>query len=232
LFCQGIGKEHAKWIPVTGVPFEYDPHNKLRHTKLWVEENEAVEWPRSENAKLEDPLKEDEGMHFLSTSVHGNSLMSTRFLYVRGHISNAKFNWRALRNATSIVFNYSAEANRFYMGIESVGGLPPDMIFIESLNTLHAKLAGLLVELSRSESGDLQMSNEDPLNVNGMNGMRTYDGGYGAFGASGSPLSQWTARTPGASPGNGQSAWGSSAWSGSQGSDQWRGSRMSAPQWS
>lgn len=52
---QGVAKEHAKWSPVSAVSFEYDPHNKLRHTTLWYEENPATEWPPSRNAEWEDP---------------------------------------------------------------------------------------------------------------------------------------------------------------------------------
>ena len=54
----GVAKEHSKWSPCTGVAFEYDPHNNLRHTNYWVEDDVQKEWPISENGKLETPDKE------------------------------------------------------------------------------------------------------------------------------------------------------------------------------
>jgi len=57
---QGIAKDHAKWSPCTAVGFEYDPHNKLRHTSYWFETDKLAEWPLSSNATEEDPPREDE----------------------------------------------------------------------------------------------------------------------------------------------------------------------------
>jgi len=57
---KGIAKEHAKWAPTAAIGFEYDPHNKLRHTALWYEDDAATEWPQSKYAKWEEPAQEGE----------------------------------------------------------------------------------------------------------------------------------------------------------------------------
>ncbi|KXS16276.1 hypothetical protein M427DRAFT_55706 [Gonapodya prolifera JEL478] len=56
---KGTGKEHAKWSPCAAVSFEYDPHNKLRHTTYWYEDSAAAEWPLSLNAQLEPAPAQD-----------------------------------------------------------------------------------------------------------------------------------------------------------------------------
>lgn len=61
---QGIAKEHAKWSPCSAVAFEYDPYNKLRHTSYWFEVDERGEWPLSENAKEEEPPRDDDPFDF------------------------------------------------------------------------------------------------------------------------------------------------------------------------
>jgi len=56
---KGIGKEHAKWNPVSCLQFEYDPDNKLRHSTFWIEQDISKEWPKSRYSEIgpddEDP---------------------------------------------------------------------------------------------------------------------------------------------------------------------------------
>ncbi|KAF9654013.1 DNA-directed RNA polymerase II polypeptide [Thelephora ganbajun] len=61
---KGIAKEHAKWSACSAVSFEYDPYNKLRHTSHWFEVDERAEWPLSDNAKEEEPPRENEGFDY------------------------------------------------------------------------------------------------------------------------------------------------------------------------
>ncbi|KAJ7783197.1 DNA-directed RNA polymerase II, subunit 3 [Mycena metata] len=61
---KGIAKEHAKWSPCSAVSFEYDPHNKLRHTTHWFETDERAEWPLGENASEEEKPRDDEPFDF------------------------------------------------------------------------------------------------------------------------------------------------------------------------
>jgi len=63
---KGIAKEHAKWAPTAAIGFEYDPHNKLRHTQLWFEADAKAEWPPSANALWEDPPQEGAAFDYLA----------------------------------------------------------------------------------------------------------------------------------------------------------------------
>ncbi|KAJ3273764.1 45 kDa subunit of RNA polymerase II [Terramyces sp. JEL0728] len=63
---KGIAKEHAKWSPCAAVAFEYDPHNRLRHTTYWVEDDVKSEWPVSKNGELEEEPAEDDPFDYLA----------------------------------------------------------------------------------------------------------------------------------------------------------------------
>lgn len=51
---KGIAKEHSKWCPTAAIGFEYDPHNNLKHTSYWYENDPKSEWPASKNAAEEE----------------------------------------------------------------------------------------------------------------------------------------------------------------------------------
>ncbi|KAK5175044.1 RNA polymerase II subunit 3 [Saxophila tyrrhenica] len=61
---KGIAKEHSKWAPTAAIGFEYDPHNKLRHTQLWYEANAKEEWPLTANADWEEPPQEGQRFEY------------------------------------------------------------------------------------------------------------------------------------------------------------------------
>lgn len=84
LLLQGFAKEHAKWSPVSTIGFEYDPHNRLRHTALWHEGDPKREWPLSKNAVEEPEPREGEPFDFNAKptrfyiEVEGTGVMSAQ----------------------------------------------------------------------------------------------------------------------------------------------------------
>ncbi|KAJ3093959.1 45 kDa subunit of RNA polymerase II [Phlyctochytrium planicorne] len=63
---KGTAKEHAKWNPCSAVSFEYDPHNRLRHTTYWVEQDVKQEWPIGPNGAKEPEPRSDEPYDYLA----------------------------------------------------------------------------------------------------------------------------------------------------------------------
>ncbi|KAI8928881.1 DNA-directed RNA polymerase [Entophlyctis helioformis] len=63
---KGTAKEHAKWSPCSGISFEYDPHNRLRHTTYWYEEDVKAEWPLSPYASEEPEVQDGEPFDYLA----------------------------------------------------------------------------------------------------------------------------------------------------------------------
>ncbi|KAK0354824.1 RNA polymerase II subunit 3 [Friedmanniomyces endolithicus] len=123
---KGIAKEHAKWAPTAAIGFEYDPHNKLRHTQLWHEGNDArAEWPESKNAGWEKPLPAPEDHVMGGGGVAGG-----------------------------VPFDYEAEPSQFYVSLEGTGVMPPDAVLHSGIRTLQLKLGGVIQQLSAlTESG-------------------------------------------------------------------------------
>lgn len=61
---RGISKHHAKWSPLSAIAYEYDPHNKLRHSSYWFEVDEKAEWPPMKSAVHEAEPGPDEKFDF------------------------------------------------------------------------------------------------------------------------------------------------------------------------
>jgi len=191
---KGIAKEHAKWSPCAAIGFEYDPHNKLRHTTHWFETDERAEWPLSHNAKEE------------------------------------------VAPAPGDVFNYSAQPDRFYFDVETIGSLTPREVVQRALAELQKNLGNLVHALTTTADPGPDVAMDAALaGAPQTNGLGTSYGG-----ATQAPGSSWggASNVPGpssngwgtadTSPG-GPSGWGSTsptgptspagaAWSGSQSS--------------
>jgi DNA-directed RNA polymerase II subunit RPB3 len=87
---KGTAKEHAKWSPVAAVAFEYDPHNKLRHTNYWVENDVKLEWPVGANGDEESEPVSSEAFDFNAKpekfyfSVEGTGVMDPKEIVISG----------------------------------------------------------------------------------------------------------------------------------------------------
>jgi len=73
---------------------------------------------------------------------------------------NAKDEWPESANAKyesppdeGAPFDYDAVPNRFYMNIETVGGLEPDVCFQQGIKVLQQKLAGVIEALAGGDQG-------------------------------------------------------------------------------
>lgn len=101
---KGVGKEHAKWSPVTAVAFEYDPDNLLHHTDFWVENDANKEWPKSIYSQIDnygvvgekyDPTAEPERFFFTvetSGSLKPEEILLSAISVLQGKLGTVQLN--------------------------------------------------------------------------------------------------------------------------------------------
>lgn len=113
-------------------------------------------------------------------------------------------------------FDYDAEPSRFYVRVETAGGLPPDSIVQEGVKVLQQKLAGLIHELNEGEgdAGGAGANYNGPQSPEYSGGAGWQDQGYTTPYGNGGNQSSWGGAAGGTTPygttpyGNpGQSGW-------------------------
>lgn len=116
---KGIAQEHAKWSPVSTIGFEYDPHNRLRHTDLWFEvgTDPRAEWPLSKNAKYERPPLDDEPVDYATKP--------SRFYFDVESAGNLKPDDIVVKGIESLIVKLNA-VQQGIMAALGEGGLNPD----------------------------------------------------------------------------------------------------------
>lgn len=120
---KGIAKEHAKWAPTAAIGFEYDPHNKLRHTTLWFEADAKQEWPPSANATWEEEPSDTQPFNYLEEpdkfyiNIEGTGVMQPDAIMHSGI--------RTLQQKLATVINELSKSGNQQDGLDG-GGSPMD----------------------------------------------------------------------------------------------------------
>ena len=142
---KGLGKEHAKWSPVAGVSFEYDPHNKLRHTRYWLEQ-EITGFPTYGVAKaVGTPIE---------TAVDADDIVEKEW----PRSANADKEAPPTGQAEPLL---NTEPTTFYIGVESTGALKSDFIVEQAIDVLLKKFGLLYTSLKNEMDGVNQVDDMD-----------------------------------------------------------------------
>ncbi|CAE7232456.1 unnamed protein product [Rhizoctonia solani] len=200
---KGTAKEHAKWSPCTGVGFEYDPHNKLRHTTYWYEVDSRAEWPLSENAKEEEPPRDDEPFDYLAKpekfyiDIETDGKVAPREVVLKGLIE--------LQTKLGNIIHGLTPRNDFD-GDAGVGGVPPPQANGGQRPPQNGW--GAAASPAQASGG---WGAASPANSGGWGSTSPRGGGWGSGGGgSGGGGSGWGS-SPNANTGGGGGGWGSAS---------------------
>jgi len=134
---KGIGKEHAKWSPVCGVTFQYEPDIRLKQSRM-------------------DELTEEQKKEFVQscpTKVYGYS-EDTKKVEVED-ASRCMYCMECKKKAEEWdkgdLVSIQAKQDRFIFTVETTGSLRPEEVVIQALNVLKLKLNNLSQEMNHEE---------------------------------------------------------------------------------
>jgi len=129
------------------VGYEYDPHNKLRHTTYWFETDGTYLFPPFPS--LQPTVLSSSALTVQFTSLIHNHTLSGRDRDLADQAEKAE--WPLSQNANfeappqpSAPFDYNAVPSTFYFDIEASGSVPVREVVTQGLDILAMNLAKVI----------------------------------------------------------------------------------------